>query len=184
MGNHEDTMFIYRGGGESVRSSPPRCEVLPQLGPMSISSAALETSKWSQIHAVLSENTLYTCPVNPAVVPPDCNVHFKLPVHLPGYYILVNKADLLTSSPMMATNSTNSQEQLLYVFKLVTYHYLYLFATDSPLKIARWINKFGYRFCCNPADDQLCFTFYLSTPHKQCDRLTGKLEAFTTEGML
>lgn len=172
-------MFIYRGGGESVRSSPTRCEVLPQLGPMNISVAALETSKWSQIHAVLSENTLYTRPVK-SVVPADCNVHFKLPVHLPGYYILVNKADLLTSTSMI---SSNSQQQLLYVFKLVTYHYLYLFAIDSPSKIARWINKFGYRFCCNPADDQLCFTFYLSTPHtKQCDRLTGKVEA-SIEGL-
>lgn len=185
MGNYEDTMFIYRGGGESSSvsrgaSSPPRCEVLPQLGPMIIDSAALETSKWSQIHAVLQENTLFTCPANPAVVPPDCNVHFKLPVHLPGYYILVNKADLLLSS----TTSSHHHQQissnlsptscLLYVFKLVTYHYLYLFATDSPAKIARWINKFGYRFCCNPADDQLCFTFYLSSPHaKKGDQMQG-----------
>jgi len=170
MGDHEDEMFIYKGAdGTHVNGgSPPRGESthrgLPPLGPMVLDRSQLATSKWTRIRALLSENCLHTYPIQtqPGGRQVASNsVAFELPVHLPGYYILVNKTDVLGTH----TQSPSPSSLLLYVFKLVTYHHLYLFAVDSPNKLAQWIVRFGYRFCCNPNDSHLCFTYYLSTVH-------------------
>ena len=44
-------------------------------------------------------------------------------------------------------DDTKTLKQLV-IFKLVTYHRLFMFAVDSLNELVRWIVRFGYRFCC------------------------------------
>lgn len=179
MGNHEDELFIYKSAernanrtgvnsGGSSPTSETNIERVPSLGTI-IDQSNLHN--WTKIRVVLKDNCLYSYSNNSSTA---C---FELPVHLPGYYILVDKNIILEQQRF---DSNNEIESPLYIFKLVTYHRLFMFAVDSLSKLALWIVRFGYRFCCNPNETQLCFTYYLSPAHandiykNKSDSLSGK----------
>jgi len=168
MGDHQDFLYIYKGRDQS-QNKDKTSERLPSLGPMVYDPK--QDNRWTKIHATLRENCLFTNQVSSDVKDlqmiqeKDKEYQFEIPVHLPGYYILVNKTDILSTSDKKITGGENGNPNtvLLYVFKLVTYHHLYLFGVESTAKLAKWICKFGYRYCCNPSDAHLCFTYYLSS---------------------
>ncbi|KAJ6215970.1 hypothetical protein RDWZM_010470 [Blomia tropicalis] len=198
IGDHEDILYVFGGDSPNgaISNSPTRSDrPLPLLGPMILDRSALNSnrSRWTKSNGNLRENCLYTRPINddqPSSTTSSkpktkSQVCLELLVHLPGYYILVNKSDLMECEDSSTPKPINDQPEtsiLLYVFKLVTYHHLYMFAVDNPPALARWIVKFGYKFCCNPSPDQLCFTYYLSPIHvdpiskqKRLKRITPKV---------
>lgn len=162
MGNHEDFLYFYKGSEHRTNSSSPTnhacIERVPSVGSI-IDKSNLHN--WTKIRVVLKDNCLYSYSNNSSTT---C---FELPVHLPGYYILVDKSVILEHR--MENNSS------LFVFKLVTYHRLFMFAVESLSKLALWIVRFGYRFCCNPNETQLCFTYYLSPAHVNDSATKSKL---------
>lgn len=157
MGDHEGYLYTYKGseriGGNSNE--------IPSLGCITDSE---QIANWTRLRSVLKDNCLYSYQNDSSIA---C---FEIPIHLPGYYILTDKQMLLSNdNSLIDQQSMNVDENLppkqLVVFKLVTYHRLFMFAVDSLPKLVRWIVRFGYRFCCNPTEPQLCFTYYLSPPH-------------------
>ncbi|OTF75476.1 hypothetical protein BLA29_010518, partial [Euroglyphus maynei] len=153
MGNYEGHLFTYQGseriGGNSAD--------IPSLG---IITDPKQLEKWTKIRSVLKDNCLYSY-LNDSTI--AC---FEIPIHLPGYYILVDKQMFLDQyNNNNNNNDLNCGTRQLVIFKLVTYHRLFMFAVDSLQELVRWIVRFGYRFCCNPTEPQLCFTYYLSPAH-------------------
>ncbi|KAH9511448.1 Sterile alpha motif [Dermatophagoides farinae] len=150
MGNYQGHLYTYKGseriGGNSAD--------IPSLG-MIVDPKQLQ--KWTKIRSVLRDNCLYSYLKDSAVA---C---FEIPIHLPGYYILVDKQMFLDHHQRQQQDG--AQLKQLVIFKLVTYHRLFMFAVDSLAELVRWIVRFGYRFCCNPTEPQLCFTYYLSPAH-------------------
>ncbi|KAH9425365.1 Sterile alpha motif [Dermatophagoides pteronyssinus] len=165
MGNYHGYLFTYQGseriGGNSLD--------IPTLG---IITDQKQLKKWTKIRSVLKDNCLYSY-LN------DCTniACFEIPIHLPGYYILVDKQMFLDQYDTIVNVNDNDTVNIddndddtktlkqLVIFKLVTYHRLFMFAVDSLNELVRWIVRFGYRFCCNPSERQLCFTYYLSPVH-------------------
>lgn len=177
MGDHEDYLYTYNGseriGGNSSE--------IPSLGCITDSE---QIANWTRLRSVLKDNCLYSYQNDSTIA---C---FEIPIHLPGYYILTDKQMLLSKDFTCLNNrqSLDLDENLppkqLVVFKLVTYHRLFMFAVESLAKLVRWIVRFGYRYCCNPTEPQLCFTYYLSPSHisesQKCD--SNKNSLFNCKG--
>ncbi|UXI22133.1 hypothetical protein NH340_JMT08076 [Sarcoptes scabiei] len=160
IGNHEGFLYTYKASDRIGGNHP-------EIPSSSYIRDAEELNKWTRLRSVLQDNCLYSY-LNGSKI-----ASFEIPIHLPGYYILVDKemfleaVDLKYSKNSNLSNGVESDEQpkQLVVFKLVTYHRLFVFAVESLRHLTRWIARCGYRFCCNPSERQLCFTYYLSSSH-------------------
>lgn len=146
----EDYIYLYKGGNDGRNNNR-----IPRS-----SRDYRRREIWMRIRASLRNNMLrlYTDLTAPN------NLCYELPVHMHGYHVLVRKGELMDEyvNPDHAIDDIFMQTQpSMRMFTLVTYYRMFTFAVEGPEKMVRWISRFGYRFCCNPQSEQLCFSYYL-----------------------